>query len=368
MKTFLIVVAGVVSGFGLLGLIGWLWIRRKLGDVCQAIAQVAAAGALSPFRVHLEPTRALPWQDGEGLAAATNAFESMGYVPIGDYRLRELDDVRLRAFLHPDEAIHAVLYEHDQVGLYADVVRDFEDGTRVTVSGAPEIGTDRPPHAPLVRVPGDVREPGTVQTLHDRLLRESDGRLPIRVGAEDFAQVFSEAWAQEMDWRIARGGVTREEIEQIAALSGQPDPDDDQIALVQGIWANAIGEFIEEEVTSQWLADSGLSALDWERLRDRIVVVHDHGEPDDRIDELAWRLVEEAIDLASDATDDAEVDRTHDDALARIRTAFAGRSTRHGFSAAQALLPEKRRYEHLGHVEAPWPADVWAAPPDPDPT
>lgn len=363
MKTFLIVVAGVVVGVLALCALLLGWIKYKVGNVCQVIGRaLAASSGISPFRIHLEAENALEWADAEGITRATRRFESLGYTRIGDWRVPELEGFGLRSLLHPTIGSYAVLYDHAEFGLFADLVCDLADGTHISVSCAPESGMDRPTHAPLFRLEVDVREEGAARSLHERLLHETIDQEVLRGRPEQFESFFTEAYAQEMDWRIARGGVTRAEIERIAALGGLEAPDDNQVELIQTMWKDAIADFIEEEVVETWLAESPLSALDWERLRDRVQVVHDHRDPADWINELAWCLVAGEVDMQ----DDEAVDRAQDVASEQIQVAFEGRSPREGFRAAQALLPEKHRFEPLGSVEVPWPADLYARPEAPD--
>ena len=47
--------------------------------------------------------------------------------------------------------------------------------------------------------------------------------------------------------------------------------------------------------------------------------------------------------------------------MQRLQEAFANTTPRRGFQAAQALLPEKSRCEHLASVEKP-PGDVYLEP------
>jgi hypothetical protein len=183
----------------------------------------------------------------------------------------------------------------------------------------------------------------------------------VRPRAEDFPHVFVEAWSQTMDWRIARGGVTSDEIRRVARLAGQRAPDDCVIELVQLTWRGAIDEFVQEEVRRAWLADAGMSAVDWEQLRDRIEVVHERTDPEDRIEALAWTKIE-----GSYPEDDCKAEeRALEQARAQLRPLFAD-GQRTGFARAQLVLPEKRRHQLLASLEAPWPADVYRAPDEPD--
>jgi len=362
MQTLFLVAAGVVLGVLVLGAIAFVWIKKKLGGVCESLMQIVQASGLPPFRIHLDAQKGAEWNHPEKLEQATAHIETVGYVRIGDYDVREMDDVLIRAFSHPETGFFFVLYDHDQAGVFADAFRDFSDGTSITISTAPETGMARPTHAPLFRLEADVCEEETAQQLHDQLAHEAIGRETDPTRPEEFAHMYSEFYAQEMDWRIARGGVTRLEIERVAEVSGQPAPSDAQVEMIQGIWSCAIGSFIDEEVERIWLAESNLGAVEWESMRDRIKVVHEHAKAEELAEDLAWSIV----DAQTNGEDDFETEAAHNAAVEKLEAAFESRSIRDGFEQAMNEMPEKSRYRRVGSVEDPWPADVWVAPEEPD--
>ena len=357
MQTVLLVAAGVVLGVLVLVVLGFGFLKRKLGDFCDSIARLVQAGGIPPFRIHLDANAAPEWSNRETIDAATADFESIGYTPAGDFDIREMEGVRLRAMWNREAGTWVALYDHPEAGLWADAFQEFLDGTSVTVTTAPETGMDRPLHAKLFRVEAEITEPGYAAALHGRLAHEAIGLEATPSAPEEFAEVYTEFYAQEMDWRIARGGVLRSEIERIAELSGQKPPSEASIELIQDLWRGAMTCFIDDEVRNAWLSDCGLSALEWERLQDRIHVVHDHHVSEDLIEELAWAMVETEADKDADYDDEAACEAARE----TLRPCFET-SNREGFGRAQAFLPEKRQYEKLGSTEDPWPADIWAAP------
>ncbi len=364
MQTFLIVVAGVVVGLMLFAALALRWVKGKIGDVCDSIVQLVKAGGIPPFRIRLEPSANTEWQNEDAIQTASNQLERAGYARAGEFEVRALEGVKLRAFWHRESSFFAALYDHPHAGVFADVFREYDDGTSVTVTTAPETGLDQPSHALSFRVDGQIVEDGVALALHERLQHESIGRTGYATRPEDFEQVFTEGYAQVMDWRIARGGVTRAEIERVVALAEEEEPPTDaSIEMIQAMWRGAIAGFIEEEVQRIWLADSSLGAVEWEALRDRVTVIHEKGDDDDWIESLAWAIAEDEV---GDPEDDCACEAAHERALEHIRPIFASHSVRDAFAEAQALLPEKKRFERLGAVEEPWPADVWAAPVEPD--
>ncbi len=126
-------------------------------------------------------------------------------------------------------------------------MREYEDGTRFTVTSGPESGMEQPAHAPRARMELDVTGLNGVGKLHERLVDEFRGRGGMPYGAADFAHVFVEHYTQEMDWQIARGGPTAGEIVRAAALGGPPEPDDAAVRRVRTLWRGAIERFTESE-------------------------------------------------------------------------------------------------------------------------
>jgi len=251
----------------------------------------------------------------------------------------------------------ATVYDVEPVGVFVDLVLDLLDGTRLTVTTAPDDGVDRPPEVRRVGVDLDLDDPDAPRQLHARLLMESRGREPMLLDSS-FEHAFVDAYTREMDWRIRRGGVTAEEIRRVARLGGQEEPNDPAIEMIRSGWRAAIDEFIEEEVRRAWLARSAMSLEDWERRRDRFVVVHAHSSADGHVEALAWLIAEGTVP----EDDDEALERAFETAKRRVAPAFEGVSPRDGFAAAQRLLPEKRRYELLARLDDPWPADCYLLP------
>jgi hypothetical protein len=201
------------------------------------------AGAPPPFRISLAPAPAPRWADGEGVARTLQGFTAAGYGHSGDFRIPELDGMCLRSFFHRGLGSFGVLYDHPEVGLFVDLLREHADGTTRTITSGPETGMDRPAHAPRVRLAVDVTALNGVGKLHERLEAECRGHEGVPARPGHFPALFAEAYSQEMDWRIARGGLTASEIRRAAALGGQPEPDASTVRCIEDRWRAAIEAF-----------------------------------------------------------------------------------------------------------------------------
>ena len=357
MKTFLIVAGAVGAGLFLFLALVWWCVQRELRQVGQLLASMGAA-APPPFRVSLVPAESEPaWSDPTVIAAASGALEELGYRRIEDYVIPEMGDLPGRAFLHEAERLYAVLYDHPAAGIICDIACALSAGMHLTATSAPESGLDQPPRSRIVHLPRLASDSDDIRRLHERVLAEAGSEARRAVAPEAFVSVFEANYIEQMDWHIERRGPTAEEVRRIAQLLEEPEPDADEIQMVQAIWLGAIEEFVDEQVRKAYLAGTALSASEWESQRDRLFMVHEYCSLETRLDWLAWEIVGEEED--GDGT-------AHGGALSDLQASFEGRTFRDGFRTAQELLPAARRYEAIGSVSEPWAADLYLSPDDPD--
>jgi hypothetical protein len=353
MQTFFIAMLGIIA----LGAVAFFWIRRKLRrcgkDHGEALSPLASG--VPPFSITLKRGGDIEWKDRLEVAAVSRHFESAGYVHVDDFTVSQMQDVRLRALWHPSAYSYAVVYDHDSAGILVDVVRFFRNDTVLTVTSAPETGMTYPENAQHLRLDVDLAEPSGTQMLHEAMLSESGSRSPIPATAEYFPRAFIGAYALEMDWRIARGGPSAEEIRAAARAGGQELPDEDSVAMLQSAWRSEISAYHAAQTQGVFLCQYPMSIQEWELKRDRVRVVNDWLDPDELADELAGSMIARTYDAEDDE------DQLHAEAQQRVLECFNGVTPRQGFQRTQALLPEKARFEHLASVAKP-AGDVYLQP------
>jgi hypothetical protein len=360
MTKVLLIIAGVLLGLLLLGFLAWSWIKGKLRRLLEAIGGMLGASAVPPFRITLETKDATEWQHPAEIDTATRAFLELGYERVDDFDIEEISDVSLRGFWHPTVQSFAVVYDHIEIGAFADVVGFLVDGTHVTFTSAPLDGLDQPDYSRKAHL--DVRigtSSDAARQMHARLLSECRGLELSPTRREDFSSTFESAYAREMDWRIERNGVTADEVRGAALAGGQSEPNDHAVSVVQSLWRASIDSFIQEQVHDRFRKDASMSAAEWDDIRDRILVVHERSDRDDLVDSLAHRVAEDRLDDLEDG--DAE-ERELLEARNWLASHFAESSVVDGFAAAQSALPEARRYKRVHSLEQPWRADVYLDP------
>ncbi len=181
--------------------------------------------AVNPARIHLvaDPDT-LPTDP-----ARVAELEELGFAAAPGFTIEEMPGCRVFPFFRAEPTVVAVLYEQEGT-VWCDVHRQGVDGSSLTVSNAPTGSElDQPPGAVKRFHPeADIRE------LWDRFQAEPMEGEAREITPGNFAAVFELACADEMDWRIDRGGVTREEVERIAR-AGDEDVDDETLETLEGI-------------------------------------------------------------------------------------------------------------------------------------
>jgi hypothetical protein len=347
MDTFLQLVGGLAVGGGLtlvvVAAVVIFVIRKKLRQVFKAIALSTAV--VAPPRISLVST--LPsFRDRERYAADKAALERAGYREIGGFLIREIREIRLAAFQHPATHAFAVLYQHDSLGVYCDLVLPLPGGFGLTVSSAPAGGE-------MDNMPGQIKHflPGTtVAELLVRFDAESRGREVRQVPPEGFAAEVEQTYAREMDWRSARGGPTEAEIRRIASGMGQ-DVSDEDLSMVRDHHAQQAAAQIEAACREQFLSETSLSPMEWEKIRDEVIVVHARLSPREAGEMFLSSLHESAYDGDGYEEYEAEVERL----------AASASDPRALFASLNARLTGFR-YEKIGQVSEPVPADLYRTP------
>ncbi len=339
----------------------WIWLQWKFKVLAGTMQEMADQGesAVPPFRIMLIPQQRITWSNPAAMSAIANMLKKLRYQPIGIFTIPQLREVRLQTWHQPEQQLMATVYEQGEGGPFVDVLRSFTDGMLLKVTSSPETGLDRPPFAPVIHVAEDPStQPESTRVIHERILAERCDKIPFPVPPESFAMMLAQSYAREMDWRIERGGVTRDELLRVARLGGQEGPDEDTVAMMRGLWRDAIAEFIEQQILETFLANQEKTSDAWRRTVHRLVVVHEYLDLEELLIAMVNTTLKQRHVLHGDPHWQAEFDKEKE----RLHPAFKSDTIRQAFVAAQDLLPEKAHYEKAGEVDAPWPADLYLAP------
>lgn len=90
----------------------------------------------TPAEIHVHPAADLTWQDADTAMRAQEQFRQAGFDDLGMFRIEEIPATKLRAFLHLKLQFWGIVYEHEGVGVWSDVVAHFLDRRSATYTNA----------------------------------------------------------------------------------------------------------------------------------------------------------------------------------------------------------------------------------------
>jgi len=327
----------VVVGLWALRLLARGWLARRIA------AQAAAPGNGIAARITLVPTDRAWRQSGtEGLI---DALRAAGFVEIDRYDVPEMHVMRLWGGMHPEDGIAAAVYDHGSVPPFYDLVRVYDDyGTSTITTNPVHDPSNLPPNCTCIADP--TLTPASALVV----LREQPARAGvIRVDARNFVDVFTELYARSIDHILGKGmpdaKKMREVGQRVAEATGVPMPelDDAQMDLAVELQRVSRLAALQEAIVDRFAKSGGVSADEWMRLRDRVMVVHD----------LLGR--EEAAEIARAAADRKGTQALVDAVLAK------GLPPIDTYEQISESLPMPQRLRLLGEVDHPLYAQVVVA-------
>jgi hypothetical protein len=304
-----------------------------------------SAGSVPPFRVKLEKVERPTWADRDQIEYLAGPLRKAGFVDLGIFDVTP-SQFRLLALASERDSVYAAIYQHPDSGVHLDLVTAYADGTQCTYSTAKQAGLlDQPEFKTTRSLPeSDAGE------LLARFLAERPQKAMVTATAEAFPQRFEESWAREFDWRIARGGMTEEEIRRAAAQSGGKASEED-VRFIRHQWRQEINAHYHVALQENFLASGNVSAGQWERIRDRVHFIHDDLEWDEMIETCGLGMYNCGPDDEHSEMVSAEADR--------LAAAFPPREA---FARINELLKPEQRFEKLGELAEPVAATVYLAP------
>ncbi len=333
----MLVIGGLCLAFFLIllviGVIVWLRFRRFARELKQAVGSGAAAS--TPPRIHLMPRGAAQWTSPLKIDAHRASLSAAEFTEVGVYTINEMPGIQLLGFVRASDSLCAVVYEHAQVGVWCDLYRHNEDGTSLTVTSAPRGHEfdERPGHRKI------YMKGSTVGQLLEEFARQQGASPAIAMTAENFAQRFEQAYADQMDWRNARGGPIAEEIRRVAGeMEGHYD--EASIKQTQEVLARKASEGLTVACLEGFLKARLAEGEDLSSEANHLVIVHERLTPADILALFRGWGIPPAL---------AEIELAGMDPLA-------------AFTMLNGHPKHELRFILLGATTAPARADVYRAP------
>jgi hypothetical protein len=309
------------------------WIRARIKKFIRDMGDLA--DSQSPAMIHLISRDIPEYAHPEEARKSLAQVEEAGFVKIGAFAIPEMPGICIVSFVHGQKNLYAIVYDHPKVGVFSDIVAYYTDESSLTASSMPLGGS-------LDQRPGHVKvffKEGSITELIELLEVNLDDRELRSLTTESFKEDFEQAYADEMDWRASRGGPTDDEVRRIAG--GKYD--EKVIEATKETLSAQAAEQLAFSCQEHFLKESAMSALEWERIRDRLVIIHDRLSHERALSPLNDRVL-----------DDSSHPLLSDDEMASM-------SVRNAFNRANNRLVEGKRLEKIGEVEKPVGADIYVA-------
>ena len=328
--TFLVLVGLILA------LVVWVFLKIQRVSRDQERLQ-AIEGGLDADPIMLQPLEHADWVHPEAVAQLAASLEACGATAVGAFAAPAAG-TRLYAFVLSSPPAYAVIYDHDQLRPWVDVVTRSDNGKTFTVSSVDELarGAPRPPEDEVHFFPATTAPAELVNAAAAHAARVPALPAP----PEDF-QSFFEAAAKRSQDSARTEPVSQEWLEKLAQGAG---------VELAGNEADQINFGREAERYSQTqaaclkaLAESGAyTAAEWEELRDSLVAVWD-GMPEYGVSGVFY--------------DFADLPDKHADEVEELEDSPG--TARERVAQFNASLPLGCQLELIGSVSSPVSADVY---------
>jgi hypothetical protein len=242
-----------------------LWLLK----VIRQAVKTAMASAPQPCRVTLEPEPNPQWLKPEIITGYAKELRALGFEDVGAFRIPEMRGLLILGLVHPGEGLLSVVYDHNKAPKPTfDICADFTDGSTISATNsAAGSELDRQPNHPILWLgevgAGKILE--AVQKFPAPAPRQS-------ISKKDFVGHFKTAYARSINWRLKKGGASRDEIRRQAEKKGKPLTDEQLETSYQNLHQKYLQQ-LQAGCIAQYLDDQKPAAAEWERIQTRTFAI-----------------------------------------------------------------------------------------------
>lgn len=332
----------IVLGAGLLSLIALaLAFKFFFRHLLKKLAEAYPQG--QPTRIKVVPkTEEQTWSRESEVRKLCQDFEQIGFRGLGDMAFTPLDGILGVLMVHPN-GYGAVVYDHPQMGVWADVIASHQERGGLIVTSVP-LG-------PQLTVPPfseKYYQPGATAAELWALFQEklpgfpADKLFPLT--RDTMIRRCESAYADETDWRNAQGGPSEQQVRSIA----QQNPNHRKLSDEQVAQATELQRAFARSGLAQGLRQrlrDGMTSEEKLQFRsDELVIIHDQLTQDELLETLQAHIDDEEWEITD------------------LPQACRNLPPRQAWQALQDLLPEVVRFEKVAELDFPLPTDAYKPP------
>jgi hypothetical protein len=256
-KIVLIAVLVVLAVVLAVAVLAVTWLRR----VVRSAAGGSKLGIL-PARVSLLPEPNPQWHDSATINNYAAQLRALGFEDAGAFSIPEMGGLMVLGLVHPRDGLASIIYDHKNRPISFEILEDFTDGSSVTATSS-SIGSalDKRPNNPILWL-GTTNAREILQAVQDHAA--SAPRKPI--AKTEFVDRFKAGYARSVNWRLKKGGASRDEIRRHAEKKGRTLTDEQIEQSYRNLRVGYLKN-LQSGCIAQFLDDQKPSANEWERIR-----------------------------------------------------------------------------------------------------
>ena len=264
-----------------------LWFLKTISKaVKSATAAAVAGGTPQPCRVTLEPESNPQWRKSEIVTGYIEQLRAIGFEDIGAFRIPEMRNLMIFGLFHPGEGLVGVVYDHNKAPAPTfDICADFTDGSTLTAtnSSSGDILDKRPNH-PILWLGND-----SAQQVLEAVQKFSAPAPRQPILKENFVERFKKAYARSINWRLKKGGASRDEIRRSAEKKGLQFTDEQIEESYQRLHQTYLLQ-LQLGCIAQYADDQKPDAAEWENIRSQVFAIAETLSLDEIIETIDGHL------------------------------------------------------------------------------
>lgn len=269
------------------------WLKLSAGDINELMAIQTVLPPIN-FEIHEAPEAV--WRSTERLQADRRWLQQAGFVHAGDFdTVMGQVEALISLWSHPELGFGCAIYEcsvyledqdSHQVVYQGELFARFEDGSSLTVANSKQAETLPRPAAHALQVVDSEELAVAYETLSAAIAKR-----PKVAPIGDMVSTFTHFVSDYNSWLWEEPQLRSPEVSSLIAQLGIAMDD----ALIERLLAygrEEKSELLSARVLQRLAAKADMTAAKWERLRERMVVVHAQMSADELIDKFYLLLGE----------------------------------------------------------------------------
>lgn len=273
----LIIAGGLAVAALTLGIIAWLWKRFQPVQLPQAVTP-------PPCRITLVSEENPSWKGEKHVSRLTDLFRAVGFQRLGAYRIPELDNQRILGMIHPTERFYACIYDSKTQPIFEVFAEFSSDNSLVATNSTWVRDMEQRPGSVTLRLSN-----ASPQQILQALGQQEKATDRMAVSGNGFVTAFTKAYVRNLNWRLKKGDITRDQIRLDAKREGR-GLTNEQIEELYRAKRSAYVAQLQDACRTQYRDEQKIDPAAWQGLQNRVVAIPETFDLKEVINALSYAV------------------------------------------------------------------------------